>query len=282
MKKKIPILVIAGLALAFIIWTIWGNVTVGVTHYTIKNGRLPEAFQGFKIAMVSDFHNAGFANDNSRLIEMIKKEDPDIIAITGDLVDSSRTDIDTSVRFVSRLSEIAPCYYITGNHESWIGDKLKELEEKLIAVNVIILHNEHVLLERDSERIQLAGIDDPDFIDRDTFVQESIEKMQIEETGLSEGYTILLSHRPETFKAYVDEKIDLVLAGHAHGGQFRLPFVGGLIAPNQGFFPKYDAGVYRQDSTVMIVSRGIGNSIIPVRIGNRPEIVIVELTGNED
>lgn len=282
MKKKIPILVIAGLALAFIIWTIWGNVTVGVTHYTIKNGRLPEAFQGFKIAMVSDFHNAGFANDNSRLIEMIKKEDPDIIAITGDLVDSSRTDIDTSIRFVSRLSEIAPCYYITGNHESWIGDKLKELEEKLIAENVIILHNEHVLLERDSEKIQLAGIDDPDFIDRDTFVQESIEKRQIEETGLNEGYTILLSHRPETFKAYVDEKIDLVLAGHAHGGQFRLPFVGGLIAPNQGFFPKYDAGVYRQDSTAMIVSRGIGNSIIPVRIGNRPEIVIVELTGNED
>ena len=282
MKKKIPILVIAGLALACIIWTIWGNVTVGVTHYTIKNGRLPEAFQGFKIAMVSDFHNAGFANDNSRLIEMIKKEDPDIIAITGDLVDSSRTDIDTSIRFVSRLSEIAPCYYITGNHESWIGDKLKELEEKLIAENVIILHNEHVLLERDSEKIQLAGIDDPDFIDRDTFVQESIEKRQIEETGLNEGYTILLSHRPETFKAYVDEKIDLVLAGHAHGGQFRLPFVGGLIAPNQGFFPKYDAGVYRQDSTAMIVSRGIGNSIIPVRIGNRPEIVIVELTGNED
>ena len=286
MKKRIPLIIIAALAITFIAWTIWGNITVGVTHYTIQNERIPEAFQGYKIVVVSDFHNAKFGDNNDVLVEKISKENPDIIAITGDLVDSSRTDIDIAISFVSRLSKIAPCYYVTGNHEVWIGEKnLEELEERLLAENVKVLHNESVILENEGEVIVFAGIDDPDFKDRDTAVQEYIEKIQIQEIKMERGekvptYTILLSHRPETFNAYVTEDIDLVLAGHAHGGQFRLPFIGGMIAPNQGFFPKYDAGVYVKNKTTMIVSRGIGNSVIPVRIGNRPEIVVIELECN--
>ena len=95
------------------------------------------------------------------------------------------------------------------------------------------------------------------------------------------GYTILLSHRPELFDTYVSGEIDLVLSGHAHGGQFRLPFIGGLYAPGQGFFPKYDAGMYSKETTSMVVSRGLGNSIIPLRFNNRPEIVLIELTGEK-
>ena len=95
--------------------------------------------------------------------------------------------------------------------------------------------------------------------------------------SLSDEYCILLSHMPETFEAYVSEEVDLVLSGHAHGGQFRVPFIGGIIAPNQGLFPEFDAGKYIKNNTIMIVSRGIGNSIIPIRFNNRPEIVIVEL-----
>ena len=92
-----------------------------------------------------------------------------------------------------------------------------------------------------------------------------------------DGFTILLSHRPELFDTYADQGMDLVLSGHAHGGQFRLPFIGGLVAPNQGLFPKYDAGIYTEDNTNMLVSRGVGNSILPFRINNRPEVILIEL-----
>ena len=123
------------------------------------------------------------------------------------------------------------------------------------------------------------GIDDPSFQedylfgDSESVVRQAIYDLQNE----SDGYTILLSHRPELFDLYVETEMDLVFSGHAHGGQFRLPFVGGLVAPNQGFFPKYDAGLFSEGSTNMIVSRGVGNSIIPIRFNNRPEIIVATL-----
>ena len=123
------------------------------------------------------------------------------------------------------------------------------------------------------------GIDDPSFQedylfgDSGSVAQQAIENLQNE----SDGYTILLSHRPELFDLYVDTGMDLVFSGHTHGGQFRLPFIGGLVAPNQGFFPKYDAGRFSKGNTTMIVSRGVGNSIIPIRFYNRPEIVVTML-----
>ena len=126
------------------------------------------------------------------------------------------------------------------------------------------------------------GIEDPSFQedylfgDSESVARQAIENLQNE----SDGYMILLSHRPELFDLYVETEMDLVFSGHAHGGQFRLPFIGGLVAPNQGFFPKYDAGQFKEENTTMIVSRGVGNSIIPIRINNRPEIIVARLTVN--
>ena len=257
-------------------WTIWGNVSVGTTYYSISSPRLPEAFDGYKIVVVSDLHNAQFGSDNSQITNIIEKEQPDMIAITGDLIDSNKTDIDIAVSLLRRLVQIAPCYYVTGNHEAWIGSQYSELEEKLLEENVHILHDQVVSIEKDGQSLQLAGLDDPDFTDRDSAVQSSILQTKLQEMDLSGEYCVLLSHRPEAFEAYAAEGIDLALCGHAHGGQFRLPFIGGLIAPNQGFFPEYDAGLYTRDDTNMIVSRGIGNSIIPIRFNNRPEIVIIQ------
>ena len=143
----------------------------------------------------------------------------------------------------------------------------------------MILENQKVQITRERESITLMGIDDPSFQedylfgDSESVARQAIENLQNE----SDGYTVLLSHRPELFNLYVDTGMDLVFSGHAHGGQFRLPFVGGLVAPNQGFFPKYDAGQFNEENTTMIVSRGVGNSIIPIRFNNRPEIVMVTL-----
>ena len=276
-KKKYLSVILAILFSVLVLWTIWGNVTVGVTHYSVTGKQLPDSFDGFKIAVVSDLHNARFGRDNSQIVRKIEEEHPDIIAITGDLVDANRTDMETAIALVHKLMQLAPCYYVTGNHEAWIGKQFSVLEEMLLAENVQILHDEVIRLERDGQTIQLAGLDDPDFTERDTVVQQSLLQTKLNQMNLSKEYCILLSHRPETFEAYVEENIDLVLSGHAHGGQFRLPFIGGIVAPDQGLFPKYTAGKYTRNNTTMIVSRGIGNSIIPIRFNNRPEIVVIEL-----
>lgn len=276
-KKKLIRITISVIAIMLIIWTVWGNVTVGATHYTVASSRLPASFDHYKIAVVSDLHNAEFGENNSRLVELIKKEKPDIIAITGDLVDSGKTDIEIAGKLVEKLATIAPCYYVTGNHEVWIGKQYQELEKILLDEAVVILHDRTVQLTKNHETIQLVGLDDQGFTDRDSDARGSILETKLGNMNLNDSYCVLLSHRPETFETYVSEDIDLILSGHAHGGQFRLPFIGGVVAPDQGLFPKYDAGMYCENHTTMIVSRGIGNSIIPIRFNNRPEIVIVEL-----
>ncbi len=281
MKIKMRLSILLLIAIFITIWTIWGNLTVGVTHYAIGSNRIPAAFDNYKIAVISDFHNADFGKENIDIIEKVKKQKPDIIVITGDLVDSSNPDIDIAVNLVKQLLEIAPCYYVTGNHEAHLYLKYDILEEKLLEEGVIILRDEVIELTRDNEIIQLVGLDDPDFSNSASYSSEIILGNKLKKMDLSADYTILLSHRPEAFEAYVSNNIDLVLSGHTHGGQFRIPFIGGVIAPDQGFFPKYDSGKFTKDYTTMIISRGIGNSIIPIRFNNRPEIVIVELVCNK-
>ena len=280
-KSRWAIVVIAIMAVVLAIWTVWGNVTVGITRYTVASDRLPVSFNHYKIVVVSDLHNAEFGENNSQLIKQIQKENPDIIALTGDLIDSSKTDMEIAGKLVQQLAELAPCYYVTGNHEAWIGGQYQELEQRLLDEAVVILHDRSVQLTKNNETIQLAGLDDPDFTDGDASIQQSILETKLKNMNRTSDYCILLSHRPEMFEAYVSENIDLVLSGHAHGGQFRLPLIGGIIAPNQGLFPKYDAGMYSEHSTTMIVSRGVGNSIIPIRFNNRPELVSIELVCDE-
>ena len=144
----------------------------------------------------------------------------------------------------------------------------------------IVLEDEAISLEYNGESITLIGLSDPDATIKGDLFGEVPAMVSTKLRNLTEGdsgYTVLLSHRPELFETYVSSGIGLVLSGHAHGGQFRLPFIGGLIAPNQGLFPEYDAGLYTGGETNMVVSRGIGNSIIPIRFNNRPEIVVVKL-----
>lgn len=280
-KSRWAIVIIAIMAVVLAIWTVWGNVTVGITRYTVASDRLPVSFNHYKIVVVSDLHNAEFGENNSQLIKQIEKENPDIIALTGDLIDSSKTNMEIAGKLVQQLVELAPCYYVTGNHEAWIGAQYQELEQRLLDEAVVILHDRSVQLTKNNETIQLAGLDDPDFTDGDVSIQQSILETKLKNMNRTSDYCILLSHRPEMFEAYVSENIDLVLSGHAHGGQFRFPLIGGIIAPNQGLFPKYDAGMYSEHSTTMIVSRGVGNSIIPIRFNNRPELVSIELVCDE-
>ena len=281
-KKRIIVLaVVAAVLLALIIWTAWGNTALELNTYTISSGRLPEAFDGYRIAHVSDLHNTEMGKDNNKLLEMLREAKPDIIAITGDLIDSRNTDIEIALEFTSAAMEIAPCYYVTGNHEARVSG-YDELKEGLAEQGVVVLDDERIELEQSGEIIALLGVNDPSFQTDYLFGDsETVMKSKLKEISDTENeFTILLSHRPELFEVYAENNMDLVLSGHAHGGQFRLPFVGGLVAPNQGLFPKYDAGLYTEENTNMIVSKGIGNSILPFRFNNRPEVILIKLKYN--
>lgn len=279
--KKISTYIIISIAILLLIliaWTVWSNTALEIHTYHISSEKFPQSFSGYRIAHISDLHNTEMGEDNEKLLNMIKDATPDIIVITGDMVDSYNTDIDIALRFAREAIKIAPCYYVTGNHESRISEYdnfISGLEE----TGVIVLDNEKIELEESGESITLLGVKDPSFQtdylfgDSETIMADTLDNLMDEE----DKYSILLSHRPELFHIYVDNNIDIVLSGHSHGGQFRIPYIGGIVAPNQGLFPKYDAGLYREKETNMIVSRGIGNSIIPFRFNNPPEVIIIEL-----
>lgn len=272
MKKKfIALSVIAALLVIFTVWMIWGNVAVTVSDYKVESDELPKAFDGFRICQVSDLHNDELGKGNRRILDKLEASAPDIIVLTGDLVDRKRTDIDVAVDFAEKATEIAPTYYVNGNHEASIPEDYAALREKLIAVGVVVLENECVTIERGGESINLIGINDQSF----GYIHSNDElcEMRGDEGDLS----ILLAHRPTEFYQYATCGFDLVLSGHLHGGQLRLPFFGGLYAPSYGFFPEYDGGMYEREDSVLIVSRGVGNSSFPIRFNNPREIALVEL-----
>lgn len=283
-RKKSTIIFgcIAILLLILGAWTVWGNTALELNIYNISSGKIPKSFSGYRIVHVSDLHNAEIGEDNEKLLAMINEAKPDIIAITGDIVDSYYTDIGVALAFAEGAVKIAPCYYVTGNHEARISE-YDALITGLEDAGVAVLENERIELEKSGESITLFGVSDPSFQadylfgDAETVMSNNLQNLMPEE----ERYTILLSHRPELFDVYVENDPDLVLSGHAHGGQFRLPFIGGIAAPNQGLFPKYDAGLFTECATNMIVSRGIGNSIFPFRFNNRPEVILIELQFEE-
>ena len=277
-KKRYWMLIPAIVLIGLVLWIVWANDTPVLTQYTVSEDALPQDFDGYRIAQISDLHNASLGRNNKKILTLLKRAEPDIIAITGDLVDSRKTNTKRALAFVEEAVKIAPCYYVSGNHEARIA-QYSTLLQSLDQLGVTVLEDGSAqLLSGDSE-IQITGVRDPSF-DTDYLSGDSYGVMREKLPALvhSDSYTILLSHRPELFAVYAENDVELVLSGHAHGGQFRLPFVGGVFAPNQVFFPKYDEGVYSEGRTDMVVSCGLGNSLFPFRINNRPEVILVELT----
>jgi predicted MPP superfamily phosphohydrolase len=258
------------------------NNQIEITYQEIPSQKLPEAFDGYTIVHVSDLHNKSFGRGQRNLVEKIQELNPNMIAITGDLIDRRRYDEDTAMVFIQEAVKIAPTYYVTGNHELWSG-KFDNLEIRLRNSGVHVLRDEYEILEEQDEHVYVLGVDDTAKYGRSygqnnerlSFLTETLKQMTL---GINEEeFTILLAHRPEKMPIYANEKVDLVLSGHVHGGQIRVPFIGGIVAPDQGFFPKYVEGIYHEGSTSMVVSRGLGNSIFPQRLFNRPEIVVIKL-----
>ena len=277
-KKVLSFLIVLILFLIPVdLWLGWENKALVTTEIVVNDERIPSSFSGFRIVQVSDLHNTTFGWENKNLIKEIENAKPDIIVLTGDMVDTKRRDIDVVLSFAEKITPLAPVYFVTGNHDVKVFGR-EYLLEGLEKRDVVVLRNEKVTIEKNGEKITLMGIDDPKFLDDfmkgddKTNTKNAIESLK----GEDDSYTVLLAHRAEMLDVFASCSVDLVFAGHAHGGQVRLKS-GGILAPGQGWFPKYDAGLYEKDGIKMIVSRGLGNSTFPFRINNRPEIVVAVL-----
>ena len=278
-KKFIVLATIVAILILLIIWIAYGNTDLEIYKYNVKSEDIPSEFDNFRIVQISDLHNAEFGENNEKLLLMLKQADVDIIAITGDMIDSRDTDVDVAISFAQKAVNIAPVYYVNGNHESRVLGEYEKLKQGLTDAGVTILENSSADITIGDETITLIGISDPTFQMElvDDTMEQNISHQLMSVIPDNDNYKVLLAHRPEYFDVYAGN-VDLVLSGHAHGGQFRIPFIGGLVAPGQGFFPEYYEGSHIKENTEMIVSRGIGNSIIPFRINNKPEIIVAELT----
>lgn len=269
-QKYIKLAITLSIVIVIILFCNFQNKHLETTHYTYAAEQLGADLEGYRIVQISDLHNAKFGKNNQKLVGRIRECEPDMIVLTGDLVDSNHTNVDRAVQFVDEIVKICPVYYVTGNHEYWLEkSEYDELMDGLIGAGVVILDDQVVEISRGDAKFRLVGLDDKSLADG------TLEALLSDEKEL----TVVLAHEPQYFARYAGTGVDLVLSGHAHGGQFRLPFVGGIVAPDQGFLPEYTAGEYYMDGTEMIVSRGLGNSVIPARLFNYPEIVCVELVG---
>ncbi|MDN4607268.1 metallophosphoesterase [Sporosarcina highlanderae] len=237
--------------------------------------RIPKYFDNYRIVQLSDIHDSVFGDNNSELVNKVKLLSPNAIFITGDFIDGNRYDLEQSLNIIKQLQFVAPFFYVTGNHEVSTND-VELIKSELIQLGVHVLSNESLLIG-DEEKIAIGGIEDPlsSVLPEDQFVEEALGKAF--KNVPNEMYKLLLAHRPYELDRYVERNIDLVFSGHAHGGQIRIPGLGGLVAPGQGWFPEYTSGVHEKSGSHLVISRGLGNSIVPIRIFNQPEIVVVTL-----
>jgi predicted MPP superfamily phosphohydrolase len=275
-------LVLACVLLILALLLVLSNTWIQPTTFLLSSPRIPAAFDGYRIVQLSDLHNTRFGPGQGRLLRAIRRQRPDLIVITGDLIDGDWRREKHSLELARQLATVAPSFFVTGNHEAITRDR-PGLLAFLESHDVQVLHNASRVLRRGGESILLSGVDDPEaFADGHRRWAERQEAWRQALAGLREDseegpYTILLSHRPESFSGYAALGFDLVLCGHAHGGLIRFPLVGALYAPDQGRMPRYTSGRHVLGQTSMIVSRGLGRGMTPLRLFNRPELVVVWL-----
>lgn len=280
MEKRTKILLIL-LAVLLLLTLLGFYNALAIRRYTVE---APGIARPVQIALITDLHSCAYGDGQRELLEVVEAETPDLILLGGDIFDDDLPD-DNAEAFLRGIGGRYPVWYVTGNHEYWSGGagfarKMAILEE----CGIVRLSGETATVEVTGSRITICGVDDPyAWADSDGFTERTEgsfreQVAQVAAQAEEDTYTVLLTHRPELLDVYSQNGFNLVLTGHAHGGQWRIPgIINGLWAPNQGLFPAYAGGRYEQNGTVMIVSRGLARESTKVpRWYNRPEIVIVE------
>lgn len=268
-RRLLALLALFALAAGFVYWQ---NFTLQVEPVELFFESLPPQFDGLRVAELSDLHGRSFGKNNVRLLRTLQKARPDMICICGDLFDE-KTDLTMLEPLLTGLTDIAPVYYVTGNHE-WQVKNLREILQKMRAWGVTVLENEERVLFRGGAEMVVAGVHDPcgpyDMKTPAALVREL-------RSAQGNDFILMLSHRNDELAMWSQLGVQLVLSGHCHGGVVRLPFVGGVFGTRRELFPEYDAGVYRQDGTTLFVSRGLGYTNVHFRLFNRPHVPIMIL-----
>ncbi|MCD8374677.1 MAG: metallophosphoesterase [Oscillospiraceae bacterium] len=268
--RAVLLLLTALAALAALVYD--SNTRLTVTEYTLSYENLPSGFDGFRITQLSDVHLSEYSQSVEALAEATAGTEPDIIALTGDLIDAN-SDMDEVTRLLHELTDIAPVYYVTGNHEFACG-MLDDLRAALADTGAVYLQNDCVLLTSGGDSVVLAGVEDPngraDMIKPDELAADIAAEQP-------DTFIILLGHRNYWLEQYPELPVDLIFCGHAHGGIIRLPFVGALLGTGGELFPDDTDSVIGGESYDMIVSHGIGAWQPVPRLLNNPEIVAVTL-----
>lgn len=253
-----------------------------ITRYHLS---AEKASKDFTMVVMADLHNYSYGENNCRLLDAITKENPDAIMIAGDMIEANRkADGSPTMQFLTALHEKYPVYYGLGNHERRILDRREEFDKQYQELSdfckrtgICLLENRHICLV--DYNIAIYGLD----LEREYFrkvIKKSFSKEHLEELlgRITESeFNLLLAHNPEHFEEYAEWGADLVLSGHVHGGMIRIPFLGGVISPQLKLFPKYDGGEYSHGEKKMILSRGLGNHSIHIRLFNRAELLVVKL-----
>ena len=246
------------------------RLSLAVRRYQVAIRALPPAFEGFTILHLSDLHDKEFGNAGKELVDLLRSESFDMIALTGDLVTGDRPRLTPALELIAGLRAIwdGPLYSVSGNHD-WRLGRGEEFNGRLREAGVRVLSNSSVTLERGPDRIWIVGVDDP-VTSRDRLDRALRDTDQ-------RSPRLLLSHSPQLFPQAVEKGVDLLLAGHTHGGQIRIPILGAPFVPGMGFFPRWDYGPYSCGATTMIVSAGLGESGLPIRLNIRPEFSLITL-----
>ncbi|MEA4986769.1 MAG: metallophosphoesterase [Anaerovorax sp.] len=272
-KRKMQCIIAAVIAMVFIMLAAF-NTSLQITYYEVISSKVKETI---RIAFIADLHSCNYGSGQIELIDAIIEQEPDILLFGGDIADDKLSTDNT--RFVlESISNKYPCYYVSGNHEYWSGH-IDEIKQMFREYGVTVLEGEAKTLELNEQKIDICGIDDPEAGNSVFFKQLEMCNDQVDDSN----FTILLAHRPEYIETYLKYKFDLILSGHAHGGQWRLPgIVNGFYAPNQGWLPQYAGGNYKFGGKTFIVSRGLSRESTRIpRIFNRPELVIVNIKNAE-
>lgn len=278
MKKTLKIIILSLLALAVtsIIYGLYCSNTIKIKNYSISTDKLNSSA---KFVFISDLHCKEYGDKNSELVSKIKEQNPLFIAVGGDMINKYSSDDHVMRELLPRLADIAPTYCILGNHELILKDEIN-FKNDINSTSAKLLDNEMVMIEANGEKILLGGMSDfpyyefnaPDYYTPERYFWDDFKDKS------KNGYSILLHHQPEYLESIMqDSNVDLVMCGHTHGGAVQIPFIGGLFAPNQGFFPKYDKGEFDLYDTKMIISAGLGDAYPVLRLNNCPEISVVEI-----
>lgn len=279
-KARMIISITAGVVLLAVLSLLAFDSRLLIRRYTVNESEITAPI---RIALVTDLHSCAYGEGQKDLIDAIVREAPDVVLLGGDIFDNVLDDGNTE-HFLSGIVGKYACYYVTGNHEFWSGQQNFAAKMAILGkYNIPILSGKSEMLTVNGQTVRLCGVDDPEAYtiaaEGETVVGFADQLTIVAPADGDDMCTILLSHRPEYFETYAAHGFDLILCGHAHGGQWRIPFLlNGLYAPNQGLFPKYAGGKYEREGSVMIVSRGLARETTCVpRIWNRPELVIIDL-----